>query len=223
MSNRILGSINSTPPDETTVKHVPIKESDSKEPENLRVTRWSSRACRVGSSEVAAALKQANAGDLLILSNDTVRSRNRLGKFLFALSTEETRATRRREIREANELKARLTDIVSENRGDASMVPAMAMAIKELQELQGALGPIKDDLSVLLKFSDADSSNRMFSVSVLGYDVRQISEDALTKAQLACQYQLADRTLKCKCEVPDSHTVTLTVGSDVLIEEEDSC
>lgn len=218
--------LNETATVDDSTKHVPpIKESDNKALENVKprngIIHRFTRARQVKSSEVVSALKQVDATSLLILPNDTRRSRNRFGEFLFALATEEKRTTRQREIRKTNELKTELADIVSQNHGDVSMVPAMAVAVKQLRELQGALGPIEDDLSVLLKFSDAEGSNRMFSVSVIGYDVRQISDDALTKAQLACQYQLTDQTLKCKCDISDSHTVTLTVDSGILVEEEE--
>jgi hypothetical protein len=47
-----------------------------------------------------------------------------------------------------------------------------------------------------------------------------LSVDALAKARVACQHQLADQTLTCVCVVGGSHTVTLTVDRDAFVEEE---
>lgn len=178
-------------------------------------------------SDLASIIKRAEPGQLIRLPSEVARARPKstflggLGRILFAACTEQTRASRLQEMRETNELKKQITEIVIANNGDASMIPAMTVAVKELLALQGDFGPVKDDISVLLKFSDARTSDQSFSVSVKGYDVRAISEDALSKARVACQHQLADQTLTCVCVVGGSHTVTLTVDRDAFVEEED--
>lgn len=195
------------------------------------------RACLPKFREIApdemptlgAIIRRSPAGQILQLPNKRptstkyLRDKNAIGRALFLLNYENVRANRARETREATELKVRISDLVKEHEGDASLIPAIAVAVRQLHTLLGDFSPLESDLSTLIKFSAGDSDSQYFRVSVAGYDVRQIPVEALRQAQTVCQVNLNNHLLSCKCEIQDSSvTMTVsTVASLEALEEED--
>lgn len=194
-----------------------------------RTTRYGQIRQMPSTAEIARVVAQGSASNqLFLVPCEAVLTKRRgrgaglgkaLGKALFTLCSEPIRASRLQEMRDMNELKAQLTELVSENHGDTSLVSAMAVAVRELRMLQGDFGPAISDLSTQLTFSDASSDNQMFCVSVVGYDIRAVTPEALSNAQAACQHHIANRTLTCKCEIRSPGAVALTVKSTATLEE----